>query len=215
MLQSEQINELVKALALAQTTLTAPTKNRKVVVKSRKTGVEFSYSYMTLDELIEHVRKPLTDNGLWFIQAVANTDGKYGLHTKLVHSSGQWIMSETPILVESKDPQEFGGAITYMRRYSLAALLGVAADDDADGGDTKERKERGAKTEKPPKLSPEEEAKQWIGRQKDIISGFNSRALVKEWRAKNVKSMDNLNADFPGMHEAFMTWIDGQYSDLP
>lgn len=132
MMQSENIAEIAAALAKAQAAIKSPPRNRTVTVKT-KDGRSYTFDYTTLDELIEAVRRPLTDNGLWFVQTLANGDGRYRLRTMLVHSSGQWIASETPILAGSNSNQEFGSALTYMKRYSLAALLGVASDEDDDG----------------------------------------------------------------------------------
>jgi hypothetical protein len=69
----------------------------------------------------------LSANGLAFVQTIS--DGV--LHTRLLHTSGQWIASEHPLPMSGK-PQEIGSALTYARRYSLSALLGIAADEDDD-----------------------------------------------------------------------------------
>jgi hypothetical protein len=143
---SEAINEIATALAKAQSKIGAPPRNREVTVKT-KTGGSYKFKYATLDSIIEHVRKPLTENGLWFTQTLANGDGKYRLVTQLIHSSGQRIVSETPILADSSDNQAFGSALTYMKRYALSALLGIAADEDddaneADGNHVTEARER-------------------------------------------------------------------------
>lgn len=131
------------ALAKAQANITNPPRNREVKVKI-KTGGQYTFRYSTLDTIIEHIRKPLTDNGLWFVQRLeSNGEGKYHLVTELVHASGQSIASKTPLLVEGGGNQQFGSALTYMRRYALCALLGIAADEDddanaADGNTVKE-----------------------------------------------------------------------------
>lgn len=146
----EGINEIAGALAKAQSAITSPPRNREVTVKT-KTGGSYKFKYATLDAIIDHVRGPLTANGIWFTQTLANGDGKYRLVTTLMHSSGQTIVSETPLLVDSADNQAFGSALTYMKRYALAALLGVAADEDddansADGNTVTESKDRTAAT---------------------------------------------------------------------
>lgn len=143
----EPINEIAAALAKAQSKLTAPPRNREVEVVSKRTGGKYKFKYATLDSIIEHVRAPLTENGLWFTQTLANGDGKYRLVTQLIHASGQRIVSETPILADSADNQAFGSALTYMKRYSLSALLGIAADEDddaneADGNTVESSKDR-------------------------------------------------------------------------
>jgi len=52
-----------------------------------------------------------------------------------MHASGEWIRSALYVPVTKKDAQGFGSAITYGRRYSLAAIVGVASDDDDDAND--------------------------------------------------------------------------------
>lgn len=125
------INELVLALSKAQGQLSAAPRNREVAVKT-KTGGEYKFKYATLDAIIEHVRKPLTENGLWFTQTLDEVGGRYKLITTLFHSSGQYLTSATPLLVGGGGNQEFGSALTYMRRYALSAILGIAADEDDD-----------------------------------------------------------------------------------
>ncbi len=128
--------KIAAALAKAQSVISNPEKNREVTVKGvTKTGKEFNYTfkYTTLDRIIETVRKPLTDNGLWFTQTLENADGgRYNLVTALWHESGQSIRSETPLLVDGATNQAFGSALTYMRRYALAAMPGIASDEDDD-----------------------------------------------------------------------------------
>ena len=135
--QTNPTDKLSAALVKAQSSISCVSKDRKV------DAGRFQYSYITLAAVIEHVRKPLTDNGLWFVQLLEADDaGKYRLVTRLTHSSGQFIEGRTPLMVESSDNQKFGSALSYMRRYSLIAMLGVAPDEDddansADGKDVK------------------------------------------------------------------------------
>ena len=143
-------DKLAEALAKAQADITSPARNREVTVM-KKAGGSYKFRYATLDSIIDHVRPHLTANGLWFVQTLENGDGKYRLVTTLLHASGQSIRSETPILLEKEvDNQVFGSALTYMRRYALTALLGIAADEDddantADGNTIKEAKDRPVK----------------------------------------------------------------------
>lgn len=127
-------DKIATALAKAQEKITSPPRNREVEVVSKRTGGRYTFKYATLDSIIDHVRPSLTENGLWFTQTLESGDnGKYRLVTTLLHSSGQTIRSETPLLVEDGGGnQAFGSALTYMRRYSLTAMLGVAADEDDD-----------------------------------------------------------------------------------
>lgn len=128
---SEAINEIAEALVKAQTAIKAPTKNREVEVKMRSGG-KYKFKYATLDSVIEHVRKPLTDNDLWFIQTAASRDSVTVMETMLIHKSGQWIKGEQPLRIDGQGNQEVGSAVTYAKRYGLCAMLGLAADEDDD-----------------------------------------------------------------------------------
>jgi hypothetical protein len=117
---SEQISELAAALAAAQGMMENAIFNR--------VNPHFKSKYADLAAVIKTARKPLSANGLSTVQTIG--DGV--LHTRLLHTSGQWIASEYPLPMSGR-PQEFGSALTYARRYSLSALLGIAADEDDDG----------------------------------------------------------------------------------
>ena len=87
----------------------------------------FKSKYADLAAIFDAARKPLSANGL----AITQTIGNGVLHTRLLHTSGQWIASEHPLPMSGR-PQEIGSALTYARRYSLSALIGIAADEDDD-----------------------------------------------------------------------------------
>lgn len=124
------LNELAPALAKAQGALKNPNKNKTVTVQTRS-GAPYKYSYADLPEILDTIRKPLSENGLAVLQVVK--DGN--LVTMLTHSSGQCITSEIPLEL-SGPPQEVGSRLTYLRRYSLISLLNIAADDDDDASST-------------------------------------------------------------------------------
>jgi hypothetical protein len=90
----------------------------------------FKSKYADLSEVIDAVKKPLSDNGLAFVQTVEPIGNTYVLKTVLFHSSGESLSSEYPIFAKSGDAQGFGAGVTYARRYALQTLLGIPADDD-------------------------------------------------------------------------------------
>lgn len=132
MRQSEQINELAAALAKAQGQFTNPARNREVEVKPRESAA-YSFKYATFDAILDVVRKPLSDNGLALVQGVATTEQGLVLTTKLLHATGQWLESDTPIFYTGDKAQAFGSGVSYAKRYAVASLLGVTADEDDDG----------------------------------------------------------------------------------
>lgn len=129
---SEQINELCAALAKAQASFQNVARDKNVVVKT-KSGASYQFSYAPFESIVDAVRKPLGENGLSFVQSASSIDGKLVLLTRLLHSSGQWIETLTPIVVGEQGAQALGSGITYSKRYALTALLGIAADEDDDG----------------------------------------------------------------------------------
>jgi hypothetical protein len=114
--------ELNAALAAAQGEFPAITKSKVV-----KSGA-YSYSYAPLDAILAAVKPALEKHGLAVVQLL---DGP-GLRTELRHKSGGVIGATFPFDAPAK-AQELGSLVTYLRRYALSAILGIAAEDDDDG----------------------------------------------------------------------------------
>jgi ElaB/YqjD/DUF883 family membrane-anchored ribosome-binding protein len=126
--KSEVLNELFSALSKAQADIKiAGLSNENPFFKSR---------YSDLAEIVKVSRGPLAKNGLSIIQQILpNDDGQNILHTILAHSSGQWIESRMRIIPLKPDVQSLGSYITYLKRYSLASLIGVVSGDEDDDGE--------------------------------------------------------------------------------
>ena len=127
MTQSEQIHELAGALSKAQGEMQAAIKD--------KINPFFKSSYADLGSVWDAARPVLSKYGLCIMQTTEmNTDGsKIVMVTTLAHISGQWMKSYLPLNPSKNDSQGIGAAITYLRRYSLSAIVGVVCDDDDDG----------------------------------------------------------------------------------
>jgi len=126
-MQSEKIDLLITALAIAQGEISPAPKSADNPFHKSK--------YANLTSVWEACRLHLSKNGIAVVQTLDESAGQMILVTMLAHSSGQWIKSRVPILVgDKKTPQTIGSAITYMRRYSLAAIVGVAPEQDDDDG---------------------------------------------------------------------------------
>ena len=124
MLKSEQINELAAALAKAQGQIEG--------AKKSSSNPFFKSKYADLAECWNTCREALTANGISVIQMPEeiNENGRLNITTMLAHSSGQYISSTLTMTVTKLDPQAIGSAITYGRRYALAAMVGLAQEDD-------------------------------------------------------------------------------------
>ena len=123
-----------------------------------------NYQYLTLDKLIDETRGILAEQGLAIIQPMADVNGEAAVKTILIHESGEMIEGVYPIakagMRACNDAQQMGAAITYGRRYSLAAMLNIAQADD-DGacigtGDSLEDTARDLFDEKKASLSPKQ-----------------------------------------------------------
>lgn len=89
---------------------------------------KFSFKYAPLDSIMEKIKPLFSSRGLAVVQAV----DKESLTTRLIHTSGEWIESETHLNRDHANMQGFGGEVTYKRRYALSALIGLVSDDDND-----------------------------------------------------------------------------------
>lgn len=124
--QSDHIGDLATALAKAQAQIGA----------ARKSSVNphLKNRYADLADVWDACREALSAHGLSVTQVPHADDGEaVYLYSTLMHSSGQWIRGRYPIRPLKNDPQSFGSALTYARRYSLSAMVGIVADDDDDG----------------------------------------------------------------------------------
>ncbi len=135
--KSESIKEIAAALSKAQGQL----KN----AKRDKLNPFFKKKYADLASLWDTCRPVLSTNGLSIVQGVSSNEMNVNISTLLMHNSGEWIESELILHAEKSTPQSMGSAITYGRRYSLSAMLGLVADEDDDGNEAS--KENGKKKE--------------------------------------------------------------------
>lgn len=123
MSKSEQINELAKSLAIVQGSITHAVKDSM--------NPHLKNKYADLASVWEACRKQLAENGLSIAQLPDGLeDNCLILDTTMFHTSGQWISSRIKMPMPKQDPQGYGSALTYARRYALAAMVGVYQDDD-------------------------------------------------------------------------------------
>lgn len=125
-MKSEKIGELAKALAKAQGELKG--------AKKESTNPFFKAKYADLESVWDSCRLALSSNGLSVTQFTGiNPEGGTVLTTCLMHESGEWVEGYQKVTPKDDSPQALGSAITYTRRYGLAAMIGVyQTDDDAE-----------------------------------------------------------------------------------
>jgi len=127
---SEGIDKLAAALSAAQGEMPSAAMNAvNPFLKNR---------YADLNAITSAIKPVLKKHGLAYVQMPTASDDGIGLTTRLMHSSGQWL--EDTFVMPMPDGEKgksvmqvAGSAITYARRYALAAMLGMVADEDSDG----------------------------------------------------------------------------------
>lgn len=121
--QSTELDQLATALAAAQGSIQGAVKDR--------TNPAFKSSYADLASVWDACRVALSSNGLSVSQHPGRLeDGSATVTTILLHKSGQHIASVCAALPRDQSPAAVGSVVTYLRRYALAAAVGVAPEDD-------------------------------------------------------------------------------------
>jgi hypothetical protein len=116
------MKELAQALAKAQAKIGTAAKS--------STNPHFKSKYADLSEVWDAWQKVGPECGLSLAQTLKFADGNQFLVTTLLHTSGESLTSEMLLTPTKNDMQGMGSAITYARRYSMAAMVGIVQDDD-------------------------------------------------------------------------------------
>lgn len=116
------------ALVAVQSQLENPEQNKTVTVKTQKGTYKFKYA--TLGSIIDLIRPVLKSHGLMFSQTVEAGADRLWMVTTIRHEDGESFCSRIPMPALPSQCQEIGSVLTYMKRYSLCAALGIAAEED-------------------------------------------------------------------------------------
>ena len=126
--QSESIANLTLALSIVQGKMSHAVKD--------SANPFFKSKYADLESVWDACRSLLAENGLAVMQfpgLYTDHDKSMSLTTVISHKSGEYLSQEMSVPVTKADAQGAGSALTYMRRYALAAVVGVVqADDDGN-----------------------------------------------------------------------------------
>ncbi len=171
MQKSDSIKELATALAKAQGQLENASK--------ASVNPHFKSKYADLAEVINTIRPVFAEHGLSVMQCPSFDAGIVSVETVLMHSSGEFIASTVSAPVSKQDAQGVGSAITYCRRYALAAVAGIAQeDDDANGAVGKAQPAQKTAIAKKQPLNAERFAAA-IGKVKD--GSYEWERLANDW----------------------------------
>jgi hypothetical protein len=142
MKHSESIIEISKALLKAQ----------KKIVDPKQTAENpfFKNKYAPLIDILKQLRPIYNECGITILQDVEGIK----VSTIFLHETGEWIQQEWMELpVDKQTPQSAGSTITYARRYSISAWLGIASEEDDDGNQASQQNK---KKDKPESSTPKE-----------------------------------------------------------
>lgn len=150
MTQSENINELLAALAEVQSELPTMPKSKQA----------YGYKYTDLDTITQTIKPILGRHGIGYMQSVGGlAENGLTLTTRIFSKKGEYIedTAALPAITSAKNnaAQTLGMSITYMRRYALCAMLGITSDEDVDADCTEQPHESRKQTPQPPKQTAE------------------------------------------------------------
>ena len=178
----------------------------------------YGYTYADMSKIVETINPLMAKHKLGFYQAVEGSQ----LKTVIFHvGTGESIESQADIpqgvqLKGMNDFQVLGSAITYLKRYSLSAMLGIVTDKDVDGAGEQVKKDTKASTQN------NEEEKQWLNRTKR-----NSDEITQEWddavkaiergdrTADDIFSQYKVNKECRAMLKAVKRKVDGSFDNAP
>ena len=169
--QSAEVDKIFAAVVALQSEINNPKKSKQ----------GHGYKYAELAQIIELSREPLATNGLAVAQYCTAIDGQSYLVTQMIHSSGQWLRGYYPLekagMRSANDAQQMGAAMTYARRYNLAAILGVAQEDDDAASLGNQRQQQ--------RNSPHQVAPQQSKQPLDTLEGQTLNA-VAQWLSEGL-----------------------------
>lgn len=143
MQRSDSIKELATALSKAQGDIENASKNKK--------NDHFKNNYADLAEVLNTIRPVFSAHGLSVAQFPSYEPPMAQVETILMHSSGEFMSHICSAPVTKADAQGVGSAVTYLRRYSLAAVAGIAQeDDDMTGAAANNQKSQQQEGQQPP-----------------------------------------------------------------
>lgn len=180
------------------------------VVKTQTANAgQYGYTYATLADVLSMARPVLAKHGLCVTQAAESTTTEVVIYTTLLHSSGQFLSAHPLRLPIGKTPQSVGSAISYGKRYSLMAVLGLATEDDDGQSAASSPVVRSQPRSTPERVStspthrtPEEAQIRAIlaDLPPDERAAFRE-AFVEEWGAP-------LSEVEPSLHPAALAWLE-------
>ena len=169
---SQETTQLFKAMIEAAPDVQSISKSKQ----------GYGYKYATLDSLIDMLRSALPKHGIWFIQTPTCDEKRIRLTTRVIHTSGEWMEEciEVPNIDNAlsgkvNDVQKAGAAITYLRRYTLSSVFGVASDEDVDGNVNTRQQLEVKRQVQPVQTTPQPPKQKKMDPQKFVLDDYEAR----------------------------------------
>ena len=106
-------------------------------VGANRINPAFKARYVSLDALLDAVKPVLAEHNLALIQTLETEEGKVGVSTSLLHTSGHaFSFGRLMVKADGLTAQQIGGCLTYIRRQSIQTCCGISVDLDLDGNDS-------------------------------------------------------------------------------
>lgn len=168
------------------------------------TNPHFKSKFVTLKGVLDAVREPLHKNGISIVQTL---DGA-NVVTILRHDDGGGVESRIPVIcAKANDPQAFGSALTYARRYAIAAICGIApADDDDDGEGAVDRQQPARPPVRPAAASKQDQAPEGydlLEHALQAIHGAQDALVLRGVVARKIKASGFQGEDLAAARQAF------------
>tara|TARA_X000001388_G_scaffold35637_1_gene25117 strand:+ start:1107 stop:1739 length:633 start_codon:yes stop_codon:yes gene_type:complete len=186
-------DKLIGALIKAQSEMTFASKTG--------TNPHFKSGYAPLETVIDAVKNPLNDNGIFYLQKVYLAEGGQCVETEFHGHGGVIKAGRVYVPADKQTPQGYGSALTYAKRYSLITACGLPSeDDDGNSAESNYKAKPKAKPKAEPKQNKQDdsEANVLYEALSMGVSGSNSIDSLKEnWIANQdaIKKLENSNLD--------------------
>ena len=166
-----------------------------------KNNPAFRSKYADLGACIEAVDSALLENGIALIQETSEDLTGVTIETVLLHESGEMIRGgKLHVPAAKQDPQGYGSALTYARRYSLMATCGIAPEDDDGNAAAQAMRQRGL-------ALPEAEIATMldgIANAKTVADAKSATEAAHEVAAHDPAALARINAAVEAKRAAFM-----------
>lgn len=187
--KSDALDKLAAALSKAQGEIKSAAKD--------SVNPHFKSHYADLASLDEASKEALAKNGLSIVQMPRASGRQVTLVYLLLHESGQYLGSDCMMTAQQDTPQAVGSCITYLRRYTKAALVGISQSDD-DGNEASHRTE----TSKPePEKTPAKKAEPVLYDGKTANHKNHLFSIAKRLKVTSVDDLAKLNQACIGLAE--------------